>query len=170
MLLIMPMHPKLKVGRLRCVAITVSDGPPAVDRLPSIVLIIPNTWPAHSCMYPTRGRVHMCATQTLETALLDGPSLLLVVEKENGASRLAMLLQGGASGMRTPRRMGGGATQSGALAAAASSKAAPLIFASTTAKVNRRKLALNADWIAPTLQYLTNMLLWYIDLSASLGS
>ena len=83
----------------------------------------------------------LCATQTLETALLDGPSLLLVVEKENGASRLAMLLQGGATGMRTPRRMGRGATQSGALAAAASSKAAPLIFASTTAKVNPGKLA-----------------------------
>jgi len=70
---------------------------------------------------------------TLEAALMDGPALLLVVEKENGASRLSMLLQGGASTVSSGRRMGGGAAQTGAIAAAAASQP-PEIFVSTTAK------------------------------------
>jgi hypothetical protein len=130
---------KLGDGRRRCVAVH----RPPVLRSPSrhpigrAQLLYTIVWQEGPCVLPYRERARLCTVQTLEAALLDGPSLLLVVEKENAASRLAMLLQGGTNGLSTGRRMGGGASQAGALAAAAARQPLPVIFASTTPKVSR---------------------------------
>ena len=51
----------------------------------------------------------------LEEALLEGPALMLVVEKENAASRLSMLFRGGGASSRG-FRAGGGAAQAGPIA------------------------------------------------------
>ena len=51
----------------------------------------------------------------LEEALLEGPALVLVVEKENAASRLSMLFRGGGASSRG-FRAGGGAAQAGPIA------------------------------------------------------
>lgn len=119
---------------VRCRGLTLNQ--PTADCSCSVAL--------HHSLARQSMRVSHCSRfwtlQTLEAALLDGLSLLLAVERENGASRLAMLLQGGTNGISTGRRMGGGASQAGALAEAAARQPLPVVFASTTSKVSRCRL------------------------------
>ena len=94
----------------------------ALTRCAAVVsVVLVQSDPVCACLYqaahapPVTKSKAGWTSGALEEALLEGPALMLVVEKENAASRLSMLFRGGGASSRG-FRAGGGAAQAGPIA------------------------------------------------------